>query len=408
MHRRILASALASTALVAAAWGLAAGPALAVTGLVATEDGPAIDLTLTVYAGTDGGASCHSALDYAEAAHGDPVTFCYTVVNTGTTHLASIVVSDAQGTGVPAPLAPGSMLLAPGEATSWFHETVPPADEADGVIDDTHLALASATALPVDGAGAPVPGVEPVLATAEAVVYPPEIVPVASMTLATSVYAGTDGGVGCPAAESTIVEEGTPVTFCHLITNTGTTYLDLVTIAGTADLGASGPLHLVSGGPLPLAPGASALFHLDGVAPAEASGEIAASATVTAAAVDSSGAVLAGVQPATITDGALVQVSAPAAPTLAPVVPAPAPAPVAPAPVAPAPARAEVVPPSQLAFTGWATWLLAGMGAALVLVGWYLIESSAGRSGNPLAGPRALRPAPVDNSRYRRQEQRRI
>lgn len=382
MHRGFAAAA--AVALAGIAPGLAAGPALA------EQDGPSVSLTKTVYAGHDGGAGCPGAESWAEAKQGDPVTYCFTVTNTGSTGLASVVVSDPLAANAPVLVSADSTPLAPGGSARFYLESVPPADDADGAIDETYVNTASASALPVDEAGAPVEGAVPVIATAEAVVYPPAELPLAGVTLATSVYAGHDGGHGCPAADETLVHQGDPITYCYTVTNTGTTHLAGLSFA---DLGVDGaPVPMGEGG-LPLAPGASLRYYLEAAAPAELPADgYKPNPAVTASAVDETGAALAGVEATTGADSAVVRALAtvsaesvrpaqPVGPTKPLVQKKPSVQPKATTP------SSTTGAPQQLAYTGWETWLVASVGMGLAAVGWLLVNAARERN--------RLEPAPV-------------
>lgn len=380
MHRGFAAAAAVALAGIAPA--LAAGPALA------EQDGPSVSLTKTVYSGHDGGAGCPGAQSWAEARQGDPVTYCFTVTNTGSTGLASVVVSDPLAANAPVLVSADSTPLAPGGSARFYLESVPPADDADGAIDETYVNTASASALPVDEAGAPLEGAVPVIATAEAVVYPPADVPLAGVTLATSVYAGHDGGQGCPAADETLVHQGDAITYCYTVTNTGTTHLAGLSFA---DLGVDGaPVPLGEGG-LPLAPGASLRYYLEAAAPADLTTKgYAPNPAVTASAVDDSGAALAGVEPATGADSTtvigLADVSTESVHPAQPVGPT---KPLVQKKPAAKPKAASVTTeaPKQLAYTGWETWLVASVGMGLAAVGYLLVNAARERS--------RLEPAPV-------------
>lgn len=380
MHRGFAAAAAVALAGIAPA--LAAGPALA------EQDGPSVSLSTTVYAGHDGGAGCAGAQSWAEARQGDPVTYCFTVTNTGSTGLASVVVSDPLAVNAPVLVSADSTPLVPGGSARFYLEAVPPADDADGAIDETYVSTASASALPVDEAGAPLEGAVPVIASAEAVVYPPAEVPLAGVTLATSVYAGHDGGQGCPAADETLVHQGDAITYCYTVTNTGTTHLAGLSFA---DLGVDGaPVPLGEGG-LPLAPGASLRYYLDAAAPADLTTDgYTPNPAVTASAVDETGAALAGVEAATGADSAVVRgLAAVSAESVHPAQPVGPTKPLVQKKPAAKPKAASVTTgaPQQLAYTGWETWLVASVGMGLAAVGYLLVNAARERS--------RLEPAPV-------------
>lgn len=214
-------------------------------------------------------------------------------------------------------------------------------------------------------------------------------------------YAGVDGGVGCPAAKSTLVDDGGAVTYCYTVTNTGNTHLDAI---GLVDPIVTGTPTLLQAESQPLAPGASAHYYLDAVAPPAALVGFVTASVVTANPVDDTAADLVGLADVTSTDGARVDAVAAAAPEgPSPAAQAPAPAPAAPAvPQQPEPspegaptASATAEAPTELAFTGWESWLIGAMGIGLIAGGWLLINredqplyATAGRTGrrsNPTA-----------------------
>ncbi len=371
----------------------------------AVED-HSVALIKSVYAGHDAGARCPDSQTFTEAGPTDPVTYCFLVTNTGTSSLADIVVSDPLSGVTPIPISAESNPLLPGHTARFYLEATPPPDEADGFVDDTFINTAAVSASPVDAAGAPIEGATAVAATAEAVVFPaePETNLEPQIALVASVYAGIDGGVGCPAAKSTVVDLGAAITYCFTVTNTGNTHLDSI---GLADSLVAGSPILLRTDSQPLAPGESAYYYLDSTAPAAAVDGFVSASVVTANAVDQAAADLVGLDDVTSNDGARVDspVAAnpqgptePAAqaetPAPAPVTPAPppAPAPVTPAPVTPDPVERPGTPPTQaqtqpeaspisgaeapteLAYTGWESWLIGALGIALIAGGWLLMN----------------------------------
>jgi hypothetical protein len=270
---------------------------------------------------------------------GAAATYCFTVTNTGASHLDAITITDALVAGDVVLASADSVPLAPGHSARYHLQTAVPADAADGAVDGTFVNTASMAAVAVTPDGTPVDGAAGITATAEATVYPPLELPTASIELGTSVYAGHDGGVGCPAADVTVVSEGDNITYCFMITNTGNTYLDSITIA---DPYLTGSPQLIRTDSMPLAPGDSALYHLDATAPGLPPDGFLYTSDVTANAVDEAGADLTGVTEAAATDDTRVAAGA----------------------------------PLQLAFTGWETWLVAAAGLALSAGGWALLRSS--------------------------------
>jgi hypothetical protein len=74
----------------------------------------AVALTAAVYVGSDGGAGCASAAGYTEGTLNDVVTYCFTVTNTGATHLGQIAVDVPQAADPVTLLGAESVPLAPG------------------------------------------------------------------------------------------------------------------------------------------------------------------------------------------------------------------------------------------------------------------------------------------------------
>ncbi|MGF1595882.1 MAG: hypothetical protein ACFCVK_02975 [Acidimicrobiales bacterium] len=354
----------------------------------------------TVYRGHDGGAGCATAATYAEATQFEQVTYCFTVTNTGTAALADITFVDPFVAGDPVLMSADSTPLAPGHRAVYVLEGAPPLDEADGAVDDTYTNVASVTAQPVDGNGDPAGG--PLTATAEAVVYPGEEIPVPEVELSVSVYAGHDGGVGCPAAEVTTVEEGAPITYCFVVTNVGNTHLDSIALTDPIvgfvdDAGVAGVPVLIHAGSTPLAPGASASYQLETASPAVPDGGLFTTAAVTANAVDQGGADLTGLPDVFDNDSA--QILKPGTAAASSVT---AETPVAPA-AGPAAPLASISAPTQLAFTGWGTGILVIFGALLVGGGgWLLVATADARAETAVVPARTARPRSGQDERSTR------
>ena len=170
---------------------------------------PGLALAKVVYLGHDAGAGCAGAGNSAAGEPGQPVTWCFTVTNTGDAPLTDVVLDDADLgidqtdlevlSGVLATLAPGSSVVL----------------YLEGAIDGDLLNTASASATPPAG---------PDL-TAEDDAEVEELVP--GYTLSKTVYPGHDDGASCEGGESVIARAGAPVTWCFLVTNTGETDLDV-------------------------------------------------------------------------------------------------------------------------------------------------------------------------------------
>ena len=323
----------------------AAGPSL--------QPSASVSLTKTVYASTDGGSQCGSALGYAEAEQDDLVTYCFTVTNTGVTDLASIVITDQHVTTPPILISADSTPLAPAHSARYYVESTPPPDAADGVLDETYTNVATVSASPTDDAGN-VLG-DQVSASGEAVVYPAEDIPLPQVKLTTEVYAGTDAGVGCPASESVAVNPGDPVTYCFRVANIGNTHLDSIEITdpifGFAENAGAAPPVLVRADSQPVAPGDSAYYYLDSVTPTLPSGGLLTTSAVTANSVGPDGSDLTGLADVFDNDAARLELGGPETltPAQAPATPTPDPAPAEPAPVTPSPTAAAPEEPGPAA-----------------------------------------------------------
>ncbi len=175
--------------------------------------GAALLLEKTVYLGLDAGASCQGA-ELATGVNGTDVTYCFTVTNTGDTHLSGVAVSDTTlSVSLTSPV-----ILAPGESVTLFTETT---------ISGDLLNTATAAATPSTSGGAPLPGIAAPSDTDTAEVA--EISP--AVTIDKTVYNGSDTGASCGTATSSeIAVAGDTVTYCFVVSNTGDTYLDSVTI----------------------------------------------------------------------------------------------------------------------------------------------------------------------------------
>ncbi len=258
------------------------------------ETAPAVDIEKTVYAGHDAGASC-DGVELVSGLNGDAVTYCFTVTNTGTSHLTNVSVTDATlglSLNVPGPLAPGA-------SATVSHETT-----ITGDLTNT----ASATGTPSNPSGAPIPGLPPVDSgpdTAEV----DEVTP--AVTIDKTVYVGSDAGASCAtAANSALATPGDTTTYCFEVTNTGDTYLSNLVISDTT-LGItidSTNENAVSGSLANLAPGATAVVYIEvtaGVA------DVANIASVVGNPTDPLGGDLPGVPNPTDTDDALLNVVTP-------------------------------------------------------------------------------------------------
>lgn len=375
-----------------------------------------------VYAGHDGGASCAGAPTFIEATPGQAVTYCVTVTNTGSTPLSGVAVSAPTLPVGLASLSTNSAALGSGDAATYFAEATPPVDEADGEVDETFVVTATVSAeVAASASGAGAAELE-ITATTDIVAFPPEeeesIAP--DVALAASAHAGTDTGIACAADADTAGDDG-PLTRCFTVTNTGNTHLDSIEVSDPA---IDGTPELVESDSDPLAPGDSAVFALQ-TPTAAATGASDEPSVVTANAVDSSGADLVGVgdvsaadavsseaetptpaqidqasaaaspaastgaQPAANSTAPAANITAPAAHSTAPGAddqgsasateagttrPATRPAPAASArALSEGAGTANAEAPTELAFTGWETWVIAITGMVLVAAGYLLL-----------------------------------
>jgi uncharacterized repeat protein (TIGR01451 family) len=131
---------------------------------------------------------------------GHPVTWCYTVVNTGDASISGATINDA---GVLVPLGD----LAPGQAASGSAGLVATADlESPAVVSGTAVATGTPVVSPPDSASVDV-------------IHP-------SLSIATTV---SISGV-CPGDEVVNVLPGTTITWCYAVTNTGDVAVDGVNV----------------------------------------------------------------------------------------------------------------------------------------------------------------------------------
>ena len=248
------------------------------------ELSPALGLVKGVYAGHDDGAGCATSPAYLAVPVDAPVTWCFTVTNTGDVPVDDVTVDDADlGVDTDAlSVADGDpSTLAPGASVTFYLEGTASAD-----LENT----ATATATPPTGP--PVTDDDTALLDT---VDP-------SLTVAKTVYRGHDAGAGCAGGERVLDENGAPVTWCFVVTNTGDATLAPVTI-DDADLGVTdSDLTLLSGALASLAPGDSATLYLDGAV----DGDLVNTAVVEGTPVDAFGDPIPGADAVTDRDDAEV------------------------------------------------------------------------------------------------------
>jgi hypothetical protein len=175
------------------------------------EPAPAIEIQKTVYWGHDSGASAASAGELVISENSDPVTYVFTVTNTGNTHLSSIMIDDAllsivDSSGLS--LLSGSEPLAPGESLVFYYETT---------INGDVMNTAMASGNPVDEQGEDIPDLQDPTDEDTA-----EVQEAASgIEIQKTVYAGHDSGGSAPGDELVIGADGSAVTYVFTVTNTG-------------------------------------------------------------------------------------------------------------------------------------------------------------------------------------------
>ena len=211
------------------------------------EIAPAINLEKTVYAGHDNGAGCEGG-ELAIGVTTAPVTYCFVVTNTGDTVLSNVVIEDSDLgiTTTQMTFLSASSTYPPlgiGETITYFYTTTITADL---------LNTATVTGTPSDGAGDPLPGADDVTDTDTAAVD--LLTP--AIEIEKTVYAGHDAGVTVEGSELVEAINGSAVTYCFVVTNSGETYLDSIVITDTL-LGidqSDMTLIAAQSDPLPLAP----------------------------------------------------------------------------------------------------------------------------------------------------------
>ncbi len=206
---------------------------------------PVVSLEKTVYAGHDGGAGCDTAGESVTGEAGDEVTWCFAVTNAADEGaLSDITVADPD-LGIDETdltvVGPGDLAdLVEGETVVLFYE---------GAIDGSLVNTATATGRPPLG-----PDVSD-----EDDASVTEVVP--GVSIEKTVYEGHDGGASCEGGELVAGEDGQEVTWCFVVTNTGETALNAVTITDP-DLGLTLPVP-------DLAVGQGAVVHHDGMITAD-------------------------------------------------------------------------------------------------------------------------------------------
>lgn len=214
------------------------------------SSGPGIRLRKTVYVGDDSGASC-PGLQSVAGAVGLDVTYCFEVTNSGDTYLDNIILDDTTlGIDQDAmTLVSGTTPLAPGDSLIYFYLTT---------LSQDLVNVAMVQGDPTDEVGDPIPNTQPQTDEDDAEV---EVVN-PGIEVAKTVYNGHDNGASCPGRESVQNGQGGSVTYCFVVTNTGDTYLDDITLTDPFLSITEAQMTLLSG-TTPLAPDASLTYYYE-------------------------------------------------------------------------------------------------------------------------------------------------
>lgn len=183
---------------------------------------PRINIKNKVYLGADdNGGKCGTdeADEKVEGYYADEVVYCFTLTNTGDTHLNQIAINN-----IALDFYDGSSvaILAPGDS---FTVSLP------STIETTLENIADVTAIPITPEGVEITGVDDVTDSDTSEVE--KLEHDASILIENNVYLGHDDGQSCDtdAAISRVSGyDGADVTYCFKVTNTGTTHLAAITI----------------------------------------------------------------------------------------------------------------------------------------------------------------------------------
>ena len=261
-----------------------------------------ISIDKTVYAGHDAGASCPGANAVTVAA-GTDLTFCFQVTNTGETYLANVTIDDAilGITQDQMTVSSGSLaLMAPGAVTTLYYETTA------GELAYTNTAITTGT--PSDEEGNPIPETQPPTDEDDASVdiEDESVTPTAAIDIVKLVYEGHDSGAGCGTTadgDTVTAADGTPITYCFVVTNTGEAYLANVTVDDPTLGITDADMTLLSGDPALLAPGATVVWYYE----TTLDGDLDNVASTTGTPADEAGTPIPDVQPPTDQDDASVR-----------------------------------------------------------------------------------------------------
>ncbi len=263
---------------------------------VVTVVAPAITIDKTVYAGHDAGASC-AGDELVTTLAGADVTYCFTVTNTGDTHLADVTVDDPDLSIDQSDMTLRSgdpTLVAPGGTVTWSYDGTATADLTN---------TADTTGNPTTAGGTDLAGLaDPTDSDTAAIdVVAPDV------TIDKTVYAGHDAGASCAGGELVTTLAGADVTYCFTVTNTGDTHLADVTV-DDPDLSIDqSDMTLRSGDPTLVAPGGTVTWSYDGTATAD----LTNTADTTGNPTTAGGTDLTGLTDPTDSDTAAIDVVAP-------------------------------------------------------------------------------------------------
>jgi len=220
----------------------------------------AIDIDKLVYAGQDAGASCPGS-DEITVAPGTAVTYCFEITNTGEAYLADVTVDDPTLgiTDADMTLLSGDpALLAPNATVVWYYETT---------IQDDVTNIAATTGTPTEPDGTPIPQIQPPTDDDDAVVGEQSTLDEeleVDINIEKLVYEGHTNGAGCATAEDELFAPyGTDITYCFVVTNTGTVHLADVTVDDPTLGITDADMTLLSGNPALLAPEATVVWYYE-------------------------------------------------------------------------------------------------------------------------------------------------
>jgi uncharacterized repeat protein (TIGR01451 family) len=178
----------------------------------------------TVLLGADGSKCASQSTEKVSDKLGSNVTYCFKITNTGKSHLIGIQLTDEQIGNYTQLL---NTTLAPGASTTVFTtKTILKAGKNDAVV----------TAIPAFSNGKEISDASAVSATDPSEVGVVPFKP--SIFINNTVYLGTDGkGTKCGTAdalESVTDIFDSPVTYCFVVTNTGDTWLNGLSVGNKA------------------------------------------------------------------------------------------------------------------------------------------------------------------------------